>query len=130
MSKPTLYYMQLSGPCRLVMMVGKMLGVEFNLKHLDLTKKEQMNPEFLKLNPFHKIPTFVETDGFSLGESRAIATYLVQSRKPGSELYPEKDLKKRAQIDKWLYYDSGSFYPGISAPIVTITNHLLLHLLI
>lgn len=127
MSKPTLYYMQLSGPCRLVMMVGKMVGVEFDLKHLDLMKKEHLTPEFLKLNPFHKIPTFVETDGFSLGESRAIATYLVQSRQPDSELYPAKDLKKRAQIDKWLQYDGSSFYPGISAPIVIIINQLLLH---
>ena len=48
--------------------------------------------------------------GFALWESRAIMKYLVDKVSPGHSLYP-KDLKTRASIDRWLYFDIGSFGP-------------------
>ena len=35
------------------MMTAKVIGVELNLKHLDLMAGEQMKPEFLAINPQH-----------------------------------------------------------------------------
>lgn len=42
------YYMPLSPPCRAVQMTASALGINLNLKYLDLFKGEQMNPEFIK----------------------------------------------------------------------------------
>lgn len=48
-SKPRLYYMLESPPCRTVMAVARLLGVELELKRIDLSKKEQLNEEFVKV---------------------------------------------------------------------------------
>lgn len=118
MSKPIFYYHPFSGPCRTVSTVAKILNVDMEMKKLDLLTKEHLNPEFLKVNPFHKVPTFVDSDGFVVDESRVIAMYLVESRKPDSFLYPKNDLKKRIQIDRWLHYDI-NLSTTISAPMVS-----------
>lgn len=48
-----LYYTPASAPCRSVMMTAKVVGVELNLKPLDLMAGEQMKPEFMAINPQH-----------------------------------------------------------------------------
>ena len=67
------------------------------------------------------VPTFVDTDGFVIWESRAIAAYLIQSRAPDSPLYPS-DLKKRITVDKFLHYDLGTLYRAISDVVVSVTT--------
>ena len=37
-----------------VMMTAKVIGVELNLKNIDLMTAEQMKPEFLTIQPVHK----------------------------------------------------------------------------
>nr|AIR95621.1 GST D3 [Tetranychus cinnabarinus] len=106
-----LYQLPLSSPCRQVLMVGKILNLPIQIKTVHLMKGEHLKPEFLKMNPFHCIPTLVD-DGFALWESRAIMTYLVNKYAPESSLYP-KDVKARATVDRWLYWDAGSLYASI-----------------
>ncbi|KAJ6218594.1 hypothetical protein RDWZM_009751 [Blomia tropicalis] len=115
--KPVLYYMLESPPCRTVMLVARALNIDLEYKVVDLLKKEQLNENFLKINPFHCVPTLVDPDGFTLFESRAIATYLIQSRantNESSSLYPITDLKKRSVIDQMLQFDLGKLYRAIS----------------
>lgn len=67
------------------------------------------------------MPTLVDPDGFTLFESRAIATYLIQSRantNESSSLYPITDLKKRSVIDQMLQFDLGKLYRAISDVVV------------
>ena len=38
-------------------------GLEYVIKPIDLTKKEQFDREYLKISPHHKIPAIVDLDG-------------------------------------------------------------------
>ncbi|CAN7937520.1 unnamed protein product [Ixodes hexagonus] len=95
-----LYNSKMSAPCTLVRMVAKHIGVELNVKDLNFAKQEHLSPEFIKINPYHKVPTLCD-DGFVLYESTAICYYLLNKYGPNSDLYP-KDLQKRAKVDQIL----------------------------
>jgi glutathione S-transferase len=71
-----LYYMSMSAPCRAVLLTAKMVGIEINLKTINLMQGEHMQPEFLKINPQHTVPC-LDDSGFVVTESRAICAYLV-----------------------------------------------------
>lgn len=85
------------------------LGLNIQVKHIDIYKGEQHSPEFLRINPLNQVPAYAE-GGFLLAESKAIATYLANSSK--SFLYPS-DCKKRALIDAKLYYDTANSFPAV-----------------
>ncbi|KAM7289759.1 putative glutathione S-transferase [Ixodes scapularis] len=68
-----LYNSALSAPCALVRMVAKHIGVELNIKDLNFAKKEHLTPEYLKINPFHKVPTI--NDGGFLVYERYLANF-------------------------------------------------------
>lgn len=106
-----LYYMDESTPCRAVMMTAKCIGIDLNLKYVDLEHNEQMKPEFLKINPQHSLPTLVDhnNDDLALWESKAIMIYLVEKYAKTDSLYP-KCHQKRAQINQRLYFDMGTLY--------------------
>jgi len=103
-----LYYVPGSAPCRAVQLVAKAVGVDLNLKLVNLLAGEQLKPEFIKLNPQHTIPTLVD-DGFALWESRAILTYLVEKYGKTDSLYPT-DPKQKALVNQRLYFDLGTLY--------------------
>lgn len=43
------YYFPPSPPCRSVMLLARTLGIELNLKLVNVLEGEQMNPEYLKV---------------------------------------------------------------------------------
>ncbi len=63
-------------------------------------------PTFLALNPNGMVPVLVDGD-FSLWESNAICAYLADME-GGSPLYP-RDLKVRADVNRWLYWEQAHF---------------------
>lgn len=107
-----LYHCALSASCRAVLMTAKLVGVEVNLKTVDLTAKEQMKPDIGKMNPQHTVP-ILDDSGFYLSEGRAISAYLVNRYANDDKLYP-KDPKKRAIVDQRLYFDLGAFYASFA----------------
>nr|AGV08610.1 glutathione S-transferase [Nephotettix cincticeps] len=102
------YYTPGSSPCRSVLLAAKALGVDLNLKQLDLMKGEHLKPEFVKINPQHNVPT-LDDNGFAINESRAIICYLAEKYGKDDSLYP-KDPKKRALVNQRLYFDIGTLY--------------------
>lgn len=117
----TLYNLPLSPPARSVLLTIRNLGLEVKLKNVNLFDGENMDEEFLKLNPLHQIPVLIdhENGDFVVTESRAIMAYLVNSRQPGGSLYPNEP-KHRALIDQRLYYDATVVFPTNCGLIVSV----------
>ena len=85
------------------------IGVKYQLKRLDLEKAEHKTPEFLKLNPFGKVPTLTD-DGVAISERAAIATYLADRYALGS-LAPKLDAKDRSEYLRWMFFSVGVMEP-------------------
>ena len=118
-SKLTFYLMTASPPARAVHYLAKYLGLDFEVKEVDLLGGEQFSEEFSKLNPAHKVPILIDGD-FVLSESRAIMVYLLSTKKPGSDLYPT-DPQTRAVVDQKLYYDATIVFKALAALVVNIS---------
>jgi glutathione S-transferase len=58
-----------------VIALAEHLQLEHEVRLVDLTKGDQMKPEFTALNPNQRMPV-LEDDGFVLWESNAILQYL------------------------------------------------------
>lgn len=75
-------------------------GLEVSLVHVDILKREQKHPDFLKKNPIGSIPVLELEDGTCISESVAICRYF-------EELHPEPPLfgaspLEKATIEMWL----------------------------
>ncbi len=69
-------------------------GLEFERINVDLTKREQKNPDYLKIHPFGQIPA-LDDEGFVVYDSTVINEYL-EDEYPYPALMP-KDSEGRAR---------------------------------
>ena len=69
-------------------------GLEFQRINVDLSKREQKNPEYLKIHPFGQIPA-LDDEGFIIYDSTVINEYL-EDEYPYPPLMP-KDSEGRAR---------------------------------
>jgi GSH-dependent disulfide-bond oxidoreductase len=89
------------------------LGLEYKAIPVDIGAGDQFKPEFLKINPNHRIPAIVDPDGpggktFTLFESAAILIYL--SEKTGGKLIPT-DPVGRYKCLEWVMFQMGGVGP-------------------
>ena len=80
------------------------LGLAYTVHPIDITKGDQMVPEFLAINPNNKIPAIVDSDGpggkpITVFESGAILIYLAE--KMSSDLLPASGPTRYATLE-WL----------------------------
>src|SRR4051812_30456164 len=61
-------------------------GASFEVKKLNLGKDQQKSPDYLKLNPKHKVPLLI-VDGRTLTENVAIQLWIARAF-PGARLMP------------------------------------------
>lgn len=106
-----LYHFPFSAPSRGALLAARAIGVPLQVEIVDLFKKEQLNADFVKVNPQHTVPT-LDDEGFIVWESRAIACYLADKYGKDDKLYP-KDLKKRAVVNQRLYFDASNLFVKI-----------------
>lgn len=122
-SKLILYFTAASPPARATLLLARYLNLDVELKEVSLLTGEQHSEEFAKLNPNRKVPVLIDGD-FVLTESRAILAYLVNSRKPGSDLYPTEP-KASAKVDQRLYYDATIVFGKLAALVVSLCFQLI-----
>jgi len=102
---------------RLVALIAKEKGIPYELVVIDLSKREQKNPEYLKIQPFGQVP-YIDDDGFIVYESRAIARYLIKKYpNQGTTGLIPTDLKEEALFEQAASIEVSHFYPHV-APLV------------
>ncbi len=97
----TLYDFERSGNCHKVRMMLAFLGLDYEKANIDLLGGDQNTPEFLAINPLHKVPV-LDDGGFILRDSAAILIYLTQ-KYDGGAWYPD-DAHTRGEIQQWLSF--------------------------
>lgn len=96
----------------LFIVAGNVIPLFFLLlfsRNINTLAKEQLSPEFMKINPQHTVPT-LDDNGKILWDSHAICTYLITKYGKDDSLYP-KDAFERAQVDQRMHFDSGVLFP-------------------
>src|SRR3569833_1517719 len=88
------------------------MGLPYKVIPVNITKGEQMAPEFLKLSPNNKIPAIVDPEGpdgkpISLFESGALLLYL--AGKTGRFL--PQDVRAKYEVLQWLMFQMGGVGP-------------------
>lgn len=89
-----LYHFPLSTNSRKVRIALIEKGLDFERVLIDLSKKEQKSPEYLKIHPFGQVPA-IDDDGFIVYDSTIINEYL-EDEYPYPALLPE-DSEGRAR---------------------------------
>ena len=88
------------------------IGLPYTVHPIDIGAGDQFAPEFLEINPNHRIPAIVDRDGpggepFSLFESGAILIYLAE--KTGQFL--PKEPRAQYEVLQWLMFQMGGIGP-------------------
>jgi glutathione S-transferase len=90
------------------------LGLEYDVKAIDISKNEQKEAWFLKINPNGRIPALIdhEADDYAVFESGAILWYLGEKADPKGLLLPQ-DFQKRMDVLQWLMFQMGGVGPMV-----------------
>ena len=86
-----------------------LLGTQYELRHVDYLSGAHKRSEFLAINPNGAVPAVMDGD-FALSESNAILQYAADLS--GSDKHYPKDLKVRADINRWLLWEASTWFPS------------------
>ena len=84
---------------------------DFEVRPLNFRKQQHMTPEYMAINPKHKVP-FLIVDGQSLSENVAIHSW-VDEQFPDANILP-KDSWQRLQAVSLLSWCSGGIHPYLT----------------
>ena len=88
-------------------------GVSYDLKLIDIMKREQKGPELLSRNPMGKLPTLIDDD-MVVTEAAAIALYLADRYAP-ARLAPALDDPRRGTYLRWAFFAPSVIEPAVMA---------------
>ena len=104
-----LYNSSVSGNCYKVRLLLAHLGIDYEIRELDVVDRSDRPEALGELNPALRIPTIVLDDGAPLAESDAILVYFAE----GTRFLPE-DRYERAQVMQWLFFEQYSHEPYLA----------------
>jgi glutathione S-transferase len=111
-----LYNSAVSGNCYKVRLLLAHLGLEYEVREVDVVDRSA-RPQLLGgLNPALRVPTLVLDDGRPLAESNAILWYFGD----GTQYVPE-DPYERAQVLQWMFFEQYSHEPNIAVARFLLT---------
>lgn len=90
-------------------------GIEYNIIPLNIAAGAQFSPEFLKINPNHRMPALVDhkpKDGkgpLSVFESGAIMLYIAEKE---DKFWP-KDMRERYEVIQWIMWQMANQGPKL-----------------
>ena len=85
----------------------KLTGADYTVKKYDYFQAEQKSEEFVAVNPNAAFPALIDDD-FILWESNAILQYAAE-KVGNTNAYPT-DIRTRADINRWLLWESSSWF--------------------
>jgi len=93
-------------------------GAEYQIVPIDLAKREQKEPDFLKINPAGKLPALVD-DEAKLFESAAICLYLADEF-PAVRLAPAIGTPERARYLSLMVYSTSQLEPAMGDVLLKV----------
>jgi len=87
------------------------LGLAYDVVPVNLGENAQLKPEFLALNPNHKIPV-LDDGGQVIWESGAILLHLGEKHDPKGVILP-KDARKRMAAIQYAFFQTGGIGPNL-----------------
>lgn len=119
----TLYTTPLSANGRKPLALIHQLGLAPEIRLVNVYRGEGRAPAFLAINPLGKVPALVD-GAFTLWESNAILCYIAETY--GSFRLSSLEPKARADILRWLFWESSHWQPALSALLAPCVGHRLL----
>lgn len=83
------------------------MNLEYQTVMVDLKSAQHKQPEYLKINPFGKVPALSDGE-VHIGESAAICMYLAD-KFPDKRLAPPEGTEDRAYYYQWMMFVASSF---------------------
>jgi glutathione S-transferase len=102
-----IYADPISVNCRKVLAGLELIGLPFERVHVGYFAGEQKSEAFMAMNPNAAMPVAVDGD-FVLWESNAILQYAAD-KAGNASAYP-RDLKVRADINRWLFWEGSAWF--------------------
>lgn len=79
------------------------MGVDYEFERVHPRTGQTMTPEFLKMNPRHKVPVLRHGD-FVLCESAAIVQYISEKFDAPPTVFIPRTALERARVNEWCYF--------------------------
>ena len=95
--------------CRKVLAGFQLIGAPYELVHVDYFKGEHKGEAYLRLNPNGSVPAMADGD-YTLWESNAMLQYAADL--VGNDSAYPRDLKVRADINRWLQWEGSHWFPS------------------
>lgn len=96
-------------------------GLNYELVQIDLAQGEQRRPDFLRLNPFARVPVLVDED-VTVYDSTIIAEYLEDEYPEPPLLPPVGSSALRARARSWEDFADTSFTPQVGQLMAELTK--------
>lgn len=119
----TLYTTPLSANGRKPLALCHALGLEPEVRRVNVYAGEGRTPEFLAVNPLGKIPALVDGD-FVLVESNAMLVYIAEQY--GGSRFWSAEPRARAGILRWMFWEASAWQPALSGVLAPCVGHRLL----